>query len=70
MATEFKLSNQKMTELIDILNDTQFDDSQMNDTARKLLELFGYTEDHAQELSDIYGYEEIKVMEMEKVEAN
>lgn len=70
MAREFKLSEQKIAALIDLLNDPQFDDTWMSDMAKKMLELFGYSEENAQELSDIYGYEEGKVMEMEKVEAN
>lgn len=70
LARHFHLSEEKLTHLIDLLNDAQFDDSWMSETARKLLELFGYTEEHAQEFSDIYGYEEIKVLEREKVEAN
>lgn len=70
MATEFNLCDQKMTDLIDLLNDPRFDDSQMNETVRRLLELFGYNESKAQALSNRYEEVEGKVKELQKVEAN
>ena len=70
MAREFKLSEQKIAALIDLLNDPQFDDTWMSDMAKKMLELFGYSEENAQELSDIYEFEELELKELEKVEAN